>query len=36
MSNFEQATDQYVRMYARFECLDAYGFLSLNTSSFEL
>jgi hypothetical protein len=36
MSNFVQAAEYYVYMYAKFECLDVYSFLLLNTSRFEL
>jgi hypothetical protein len=36
MGNFVQATEHDVHMYAKFEYLDIYRFLQLNTLTFEL
>jgi hypothetical protein len=36
MRNFVQATGYDVHMHAKFEWLDAYRFLQLNTSRFDL
>jgi hypothetical protein len=36
MSNFIQATEYDVYVYAKFECLDVYRFLKLNTSRYEM
>jgi hypothetical protein len=36
MRNFLQAAEYEVYMHVKFECLDIYIFLQLNTSMFEL
>jgi hypothetical protein len=35
MGNFEQATEQYAYMHAKFEGLTIFRFLKLNNSSFD-
>jgi hypothetical protein len=36
MNNFLQATEYDVYMYAKFECVEVYRFLQINTSRYEL
>jgi hypothetical protein len=36
MSNFIQSNEDDAYMYAKFECLDIYRFLQLNTLRFDL
>jgi hypothetical protein len=36
MNNFVQATEYDVYMYEKFECVEVYRFLQINTSKFEV